>query len=122
MNLDNYNLTKESLLKNLKDYREHAKEVNDFISKEISQKHRKKTSFLAGTFENFNPDTHGNKFDLVKMTIFGELMSQVIDNNPNLKIQLLTQYRSQVNRKIRQIEISIDNLKKEAIKFLLENP
>lgn len=116
--LNDYESKRQTLLKSLEDYKKHAVEVNDFIMKEVSRKYRNKTSFIAGTFEDYNSDQYGNKFDLSKITIFGELMSKTIEENPKLKLQLLQSYRTQVNAKIRSIEIAIDLHTKKAIEYL----
>ena len=72
--LNDYEAKIQTLLKSLEDYKKHVVEINDFIMKEVSKKYRCRTSFIAGTFENFNPDQYGNKFNLSKITVFGELM------------------------------------------------
>lgn len=116
--LNDYEAKRQTLLKSLEDYKKHLVEINDFIMKEVSKKYRCRTSFIAGTFENFNSDQYGNKFDLSKITVFGELMSKTIEENPKLKLQLLQSYRTQVHQKIRTIEIAIDEHTKKAIEYL----
>ena len=116
--LNDYESKRQTLLKSLEDYKKHSVEVNDFIMKEVSIKYRNKTSFIAGTFEDYNADQYGNKFDKSSFVVFGELMSKAIEENPTLKLQLLQSYRIQVRQKIRTIEIAIDEHTKKAIEYL----
>jgi len=118
--LNDFEEKKQQLLKNLNDYKKHSVEVNNFISNEISKNYRNKQSFIAGTFKCFNADQYGNEFDLISFTVFGELMSKVIESNPKLKLQLLQQYRSELASKIRMIEIAIDEHTNKAIQYLKE--
>lgn len=116
--LNDYHKKRNELTETIVQLRNHAVEVNNFISEEIKGKHSKKSSFIAGILDMFNPDIYGNKFDKMELTLSGPIMSEVLESNQKLKIQILQEYRSKIHSKIRETEIKLDNHSKEAMIYL----